>query len=142
MFYGTYGVEIKPKGGVRQVTVPRLPQNRQRVPSERDESGAPCRYPGVVYWPDIDPCVRPTSALYQDDAAWKKYQQTGFIDHKGGYYKEPEPEVKDEVEEKEEATLTVETEESFWSKYQWYLIGGGVAAAVAAAWFLGRKRSS
>ena len=132
MFYGTYGLAIGRRGGVRQVAVPRIPQNRQQVPSERDESGAPCRYPGVVYWPSIDPCVRPTSALYQDNAAWKKYQQTGYLKIKGGVYQPPPP----ETEEKATVSLEVETVEPAWLTYAVY---AGVAVSGAAALYFGYK---
>lgn len=131
MFYGTYGVEIKQQIGVRQVTMPRIPQNLQRVPSERDESGAPCRYPGVVYWPDIDPCVRDTSALYQDNAAWKKYQQTGYWKMNGGdgFY-HPEDAAK------AAASQEIETAEVDWKTYALY---AGVAISGAAALYFGYK---
>lgn len=113
-------------------------KERYTRPGEQTGGSTVCRQPGVVYWPDVDPCVRPKSALYQDDAAWKKYQQTGYLKIKGGVYQPPV------VADGDKSTVSadIETEESFWAKYQWYLIGGGVAAAIAGVWFLGRKRSS
>ena len=52
-------------------------------------SGGACRREGVAYWPNVDPCNRPKSALYQDDKVWANYQKTGYLEIKGGYYCAP-----------------------------------------------------
>lgn len=132
-FYGTYGVKVERKPGVR--TQPQLPGG-QLIPLEQTPEGTACRYPGVVYWPDVDPCNRPTSALFQNDADWKKYQQTGYLAIKGGNYK-PE-----EITDKDAASLTTETEETPWTTYALYagLALGGFAALYAGYRFFTKRK--
>ncbi len=131
MFYGTYGVKMAARPGMR--ALPRLSTQPggQLIPLERTPDGKPCRYPGVTYWPDLNPCARPTGALFQDDATWKKYQQTGYWKMKGGdgFY-HPEDAAK------AAASQEIETAEVDWKTYALY---AGVAISGAAALYFGYK---
>ena len=111
-----------------------------------------CRQPGVVYWPDVDPCNRPKSALFQNNAMWAKYQRTGYLPPilkpGDGYYHPPAtaeggagtnntPADGD----KEEVNLEVETEPSFWDNYGKYAVAAvGVSLGFYVGYLAFRKK--
>ena len=96
-----------------------------------------CRQPGVVYWPDVDPCNRPKGAVWQDNAMWAKYQRTGYLplsDRGDGYYHPPV--VVGPEGDKSQVSQEIETVPSDWMTYAKY---AAVAVGLSLGFYVGYR---